>query len=125
MDFVKNLAGGNKNENSNMQQGGMGGGMGEGMGGQQQSSGGGGGFLGGIGDKINGAAGGGQASEKNEGIDMVQSKFMGAGDQSNESAAEQAKDEAISDYIRSGYKSATGSNLPVKDKATALDRNID
>ncbi|KAK3108040.1 hypothetical protein LTR53_017788 [Teratosphaeriaceae sp. CCFEE 6253] len=117
--------------------------MGEGMGGQQQSSGGGGGFLGGIGDKINGAAGGGQASEKNEGVDMVQSKFMGAGDQSNESAAEQAKDgsspqssylrvdgtdstaEAISDYIRSGYKSATGSNLPIKDKATALDRNID
>ena len=44
-------------------------------------------------DKMNSAAGGGQASEKNEdgldkGIDMVQEKVMGQGDQSNESAVE-------------------------------------
>ena len=52
-------------------------------------------------DKMNSAAGDGQASEKNEdgldkGIDMVQENFMGQGDQSNESAVEQAKDEQIS-----------------------------
>lgn len=33
---------------------------------QQQSSSGGGGFLGGFGDKLNSAAGGGRESEKNE-----------------------------------------------------------
>lgn len=56
MDFVKNLAGGSNNEQGQQQ--------------QQSSSGeqkqGGGGFLGGIGDKINTAAGGGRESEKNE-----------------------------------------------------------
>ena len=41
---------------------------------------------------------------------------MGGGKQDNESAAEQAKDEAISDYIRDKYKSATGSEVPIKDK---------
>lgn len=41
---------------------------------------------------------------------------MGQGDQSNESAAEQAKDEAISDAIRDQYKSATGSDFPIEDK---------
>ena len=41
---------------------------------------------------------------------------MGAGPQDNESAIEQAKDEQISDYIRSQYKSTTGSEFPVKDK---------
>ncbi|KAK5684630.1 hypothetical protein LTR17_027179 [Elasticomyces elasticus] len=123
MDFVKNLAGGSNNQNlgSNAP-------LDENL--PTQSSKDSGGFLGGLGDKINGAAGGGQSSEKNEdyldkGIDMVQSKFMGGGDQSNESAAEQAKDEAMSDYIRSSYKSATGSDIPIKDKATALDRNAD
>ena len=50
------------------------------------------------------------------GVDMFQEKVMGAGDQSNESAAEQAKDEAISDAIRDRYKSATGSDFPVEDK---------
>ena len=43
---------------------------------------------------------------------------MGAGDQSNESAIEQAKDEQISDFIRSKYKSTTGSDFPTKDKET-------
>lgn len=38
------------------------------------------------------------------------------GDQSNESAAEQAKDEAMSDMIRDKYKSTTGSDFPIADK---------
>lgn len=114
---------------------------------QSQQSGG-GGFLGGLGDKFNSAAGGGRESEKNEdyldkggfplvltfrfntqltatnitcrytGIDFVQEKFMGAGDQSNESAIEQAKDEQISDFIRGQYKSTTGKDFPIKDKET-------
>lgn len=50
------------------------------------------------------------------GVDFVQERFMGAGPQSNESAVEQAKDEQISDAIRRGYKSATGSDFPIKDK---------
>lgn len=41
---------------------------------------------------------------------------MGQGDQSNETAAEQFKDEQISDMIRSQYKSATGKEFPVEDK---------
>lgn len=41
---------------------------------------------------------------------------MGGGDQSNESAIEQAKDEQISDFIRGQYKSTTGKEFPVKDK---------
>lgn len=49
-------------------------------------------------------------------VDFVQEKFLGGGDQSNESAAEQAKDEAISDAIRDQYKSATGNEFFVADK---------
>ena len=53
MDFVKNaMGGGDNNKGENTQEGGGGGG--------------GGGFLGGIGDKLNSAAGGGRESEKNE-----------------------------------------------------------
>lgn len=47
---------------------------------------------------------------------MVQQYGMGQGDQSNESAVEQAKDEQISDFIRSQYKSKAGSDFPVPDK---------
>ncbi|KAL8825830.1 MAG: hypothetical protein Q9191_004177 [Dirinaria sp. TL-2023a] len=88
---------------------------------EKQESGSGGGFLGGIGDKLNSAAGGGKESEKNEdlldkGVDMVQQYGMGQGDQSNESAVEQAKDEQISDFIRKQYKSTTGTDFPVEDK---------
>lgn len=73
------------------------------------------------------------------GVDFVQEKFLGQGPQDNEvcrhcvgicvmlcktnvlqSALEQAKDEQISDYIRSSYKSATGSEIPIKDKETRL-----
>jgi hypothetical protein len=79
----------------------------------QQSNSSGGGFLGSLGDKFNSAAGGGKESEKNEdyldkGVDFVQEKFLGAGPQDNESAVEQAKDEQISDFIRSKYKETTG-----------------
>lgn len=53
---------------------------------------------------------------RNLGVDFVQEKFMGQGDQSNESAAEQQKDEVISDMIRDKYKGVTGSDFPIKDK---------
>ena len=55
-----------------------------------------------------------------KGVDFVQEKFLGQGAQDNESALEQAKDEQISDYIRSGYKSTTGSDIPIKDKVCVL-----
>ncbi|OTA52479.1 hypothetical protein K449DRAFT_360229 [Hypoxylon sp. EC38] len=76
---------------------------------------------GGIMDKLNAVTGGGKESEKNEdaldkGVDWVQEHVLGQGDQSNESAVEQAKDEQISDFIRDQYKKTTGSDFPVKDK---------
>lgn len=113
MDFVKNLAGGNKDNQTTSSSG------------EQKSS---GGFM----DKLNNAAGGGAAGEKKEdgldkgnisspsfvisqfcvigawnsglltilsiylGVDWVQENVLGQGDQSNESALEQAKDEQIS-----------------------------
>ncbi|OAQ99483.1 hypothetical protein LLEC1_02337 [Akanthomyces lecanii] len=72
-------------------------------------------------DTINNAAGGGEKSEQQEdgldkAVDFVQEKVLGQGQQSNETAAEQAKDEAISDYVRDQYKGATGSDFPIKDK---------
>ncbi|KAH0580226.1 hypothetical protein H2248_001745 [Termitomyces sp. 'cryptogamus'] len=80
----------------------------------------GGGGNGGMMDKINSSLGGGPSSEKNEdfldkGVDFVQQR-MGGGQQSNESAIEQAKDEQISDAIRAQYKSATGKDFPIADK---------
>ncbi|KAL9128980.1 MAG: hypothetical protein Q9217_002455 [Psora testacea] len=117
MDFVKKAMGGGDNNNTQQGQ--------KTEQGNQQSSGGGGGFLGGIGNKLNSAAGGGQEGEKNEdmldkGVDAVQQYVFKQGDQSNESAVEQAKDEQISDFIRSQYKSTTGSDVPVKDKKTTF-----
>ncbi|KAJ9630427.1 hypothetical protein H2203_000948 [Taxawa tesnikishii (nom. ined.)] len=114
MDFVKNFTGGQKSTGETAGQPTATNSVGE----QQESS---GGFLGGIGNKLNAAAGGGPESEKNEdyldkGVDFVQEKFLGQGPQNNESAAEQAKDEQISDFIRGQYKSTTGSDLPIKDK---------
>ncbi|KAI9714520.1 MAG: hypothetical protein M1820_000481 [Bogoriella megaspora] len=111
MDFVKNLAGGENKESSEQSSSG-----------EQKKE---GGFLGGLGDKINSAAGGGKESEKNEdfldkGIDAVQQHVLGQGPQDNESAVEQAKDEQISDFIRGQYKSKTGSDFPVEDKETKL-----
>ncbi|KAI9903598.1 hypothetical protein N3K66_000127 [Trichothecium roseum] len=109
MDFINKVTGGNssgndkRDENKNES--------------SSSSSGGGGGFM----DKLNSAAGGGKQGEKNEdaldkGIDFVQEKFLGQGPQDNESAAEQAKDEAISDFVRGQYKSTTGSDFPIEDK---------
>jgi hypothetical protein len=136
MDFIKNAVGGGEKKAETTQQ-------------PQQTTEGGraeqsGGFLGGIGEKLNSAAGGGKESEKNEdyldkgmyglrklvwaqrlmelltdlimvGVDYVQ-QYMGGGDQSNESALEQAKDEQISDFIRGQYKSTTGKEFFVADK---------
>lgn len=158
MDFVKNLAGGNKDNQTTSSSG------------EQKSS---GGFM----DKLNNAAGGGAAGEKKEdgldkgnakllvlfpvilvlrnsaclwlglwftdslsvylGVDWVQENVLGQGNQSNESALEQAKDEQISgmfiqrqrikecctmltlriiDFIRDKYKAGTGKDFPVADK---------
>jgi hypothetical protein len=76
---------------------------------QTQQSGSGGGFL----DKLHGMAGGGPESEKKEdtldkGIDWVQENVFKQGDQSNESAAEQAKDRMIAQQIRDQYKNYSG-----------------
>ncbi|GAB7349644.1 hypothetical protein MBLNU459_g0322t2 [Dothideomycetes sp. NU459] len=62
MDFVKNFTGGNSNsnENRNTENTGV---QQPGSNSEQSSS---GGFFGGIGDKLNSAAGGGRESEKNE-----------------------------------------------------------
>jgi len=45
---------------------------------------------------------------------MVQQQ-MGGGDQSNETSAENLKDDAIADQIRSQWKSKTGSDFPISD----------
>ncbi|KAI1475340.1 hypothetical protein K445DRAFT_314469 [Daldinia sp. EC12] len=104
MDFINKITGSKDNEEKKSSEDKQ----------QQESS---GGFM----DKINSMAGGGKESEKNEdvldkGVDWVQEHVLGQGDQSNESAVEQAKDEQISDYIRDQYKKTTGSDFPVKDK---------
>ncbi|KAK7959012.1 uncharacterized protein PG986_003866 [Apiospora aurea] len=110
MDFVNKLTGGSDSKGAGQQQQ-------TSQQTSQQSASSGGGFM----DKLNGMAGGGPESEKNEdaldkGVDWVQEHVMGQGPQDNESAAEQAKDEAISDGIRSQYKKATGNDVPIKDK---------
>ncbi|KAK7750272.1 hypothetical protein SLS62_007789 [Diatrype stigma] len=107
MDFVNKLTGGSKDAEDKKQQ--------EQTSQNQESSG--GGFM----DKLNGLAGGGKESEKDEdaldkGVDWVQEHVLGQGDQSNESAVEQAKDEKISDFIRGQYKSQTGKDVPIEDK---------
>ncbi|KAI1852710.1 hypothetical protein JX265_003199 [Neoarthrinium moseri] len=103
MDFINKIAGDKKAGDQAQSEG------------QKQESS--GGFM----DKLNGMAGGGRESEKNEdaldkGVDWVQENVLKQGDQSNESAAEQAKDEQISDFIRGQYKNATGKDVPIKDK---------
>ncbi|KAL2281294.1 hypothetical protein FJTKL_11717 [Diaporthe vaccinii] len=104
MDFVKNLAGGNKDgeQQQTQQQG------------EQKSE---GGFM----SKLNNMAGGGAAGEKKEdgldkGVDWVQENVLGQGKQDNESAVEQAKDEQISDFIRGQYKNTSGKDFPIADK---------
>ncbi|KAK0637471.1 hypothetical protein B0T17DRAFT_521744 [Bombardia bombarda] len=61
------------------------------------------------------------ASEKNEdfldkGVDFAQEKGFKQGQQSNETDAEQAKDEKISDGIRAGYRKIAGKDIPIADK---------
>ncbi|KAM0798436.1 hypothetical protein BDR22DRAFT_808942 [Usnea florida] len=113
MDFVKNVM-----------SGGDGGKEGQG---NPQSGGSGGRFLDDIGDKLNSAAGGGKESEKNEDLIDKGGRLifcaqygMGQGDQSNESALEQAKDEQISDEVRRQFKQRTREEIPVEDKKTAF-----
>ncbi|KAI9791912.1 MAG: hypothetical protein M1833_001294 [Piccolia ochrophora] len=107
MDSLKNMVSGGDDDNKPKESG------------EQKSE---GGFLGGIGDKLNSAAGGGKESEKKEdyldkGVDYVQENFLGQGKQDNENAIEQAKDEQISDFIRGQYKSRAGKDFPVEDKS--------
>ncbi|KAH8829614.1 hypothetical protein DL96DRAFT_1708736 [Flagelloscypha sp. PMI_526] len=101
MDFVNKLTGGDHNKQSQSGQASHGGGL---M------------------DKVNNAFGGGQSGEQKEdgldkAVDYVQEHFLHQGAQNNESAVEQAKDEQISDAIRSGFKKATGHDFPIKDKS--------
>lgn len=49
-------------------------------------------------------------------VDFIQEHILHQGDQSDESALEQMKDEQISDAIRRAYKAVTGNEVPVKDK---------
>ncbi|KAK4199969.1 hypothetical protein QBC40DRAFT_76842 [Triangularia verruculosa] len=72
-------------------------------------------------NKLHGAVGGGPESEKKEdaldkAIDLVQEHVFKAGPQTNESAAEQAKDKFIADSIRNGYEKATGKDFPIAAK---------
>jgi hypothetical protein len=59
--------------------------------------------------------------KRRSGIDLFQEKVLGQGQQDNESAVEQAKDEKISDFIRGQFKSITGKDIPIEDKDTRLD----
>ncbi|KAK3353349.1 hypothetical protein B0T25DRAFT_544289 [Lasiosphaeria hispida] len=72
-------------------------------------------------DKLHGVVGGGPESEKKEdaldkGIDWVQENIFKQGAQSNEDAAEQAKDKLIANTIREQYKKQTGNNFPAQEK---------
>lgn len=74
----------------------------------------------GVGEAINNAGGGGAEGEKKEdyldkGIDMFQERVLNQGEQNNETATEQAKDNLIADQIRSQWKDRTGSDFPIKD----------
>jgi len=120
MDFIKKFAESNNGESQQQGQN-----QNNSQGGGAQGKQGGGNFLGGIGEKLNAAAGGGKESEKNEdmldkGVDFVQEKFLGQGQQNDESAIEQAKDEQISDFIRGKYKETTGQDFFIKDKPTTF-----
>ncbi|EAQ87827.1 hypothetical protein CHGG_04446 [Chaetomium globosum CBS 148.51] len=107
MDFVNKIANqvqGDKPQGQQSQQ-------------QPQQSSSGGGFM----DKLHGLAGGGPESEKKEdaldkGIDWLQEKVFKQGPQTNESAAEQAKDRLIAQQIREQYKNATGKDFPIKEE---------
>ncbi|KAB5588321.1 hypothetical protein CTheo_8237 [Ceratobasidium theobromae] len=72
--------------------------------------------------ELNELAGGGKKSEEKEDkldklVDLYQEHVLKEGPQDNENAFEQAKDEQISDAIRSGFKMVTGKDIPMRDKA--------
>ncbi|KAI5464277.1 hypothetical protein BGZ63DRAFT_421334 [Mariannaea sp. PMI_226] len=107
MDMLKSFTGGGDKQPQDES-------MNQGQAGRNES---GSGFM----DKMNSFAGGGTQGEKNEdgldkAVDFVQEKVLGQDPQNNESAAEQAKDEAISDFIRDKYKDTTGKDFFIKDK---------
>ena len=52
----------------------------------------------------------------NAAVDFVQEHLLHQGDQSDESALENLKDEQISDAIRLAYKQVFGHELPIADK---------
>jgi len=67
--------------------------------------------------KVREMAGGGQAGELDEdkldkAVDLFQQRILKEGDQSDESAIEQLKDEQIANAIRHSFKSVTGHELP-------------
>ncbi|KAG6874733.1 hypothetical protein C0992_006792 [Termitomyces sp. T32_za158] len=73
-----------------------------------------------LGDKINNMLGGGAKGEAKEdgldkAIDFVQEHLLKEGQQKNESAIEQIKDEQIANMLRNGFKSATGKEIPSLD----------
>ncbi|PPQ93159.1 hypothetical protein CVT25_002415 [Psilocybe cyanescens] len=86
---------------------------------------------------INGTLGGGEKGENKENyldkdlttlppscpfhaprpaIDIVQEYALKAGDQSNESAIEQAKDAQVARAIRTGCRTVTGNDFPIAEK---------
>jgi len=65
--------------------------------------------------------GGGQAGELSEdkldkAVDLFQQHILKQGDQSDESAIEQLKDEQIANAIKRSFKGATGSELSESKK---------
>ncbi|TCD67170.1 hypothetical protein EIP91_000396 [Steccherinum ochraceum] len=78
-------------------------------------------------EKLNNMTGGGAAGEANEDkldktIDFVQEHILHQGDQSDESALENWKDEQISDTIRMAYKQVSGHELPIADNIQHYNR---
>jgi hypothetical protein len=72
-------------------------------------------------EKMNEMAGGGKKAELDEdgldkAIDFFQHHMLKKGDQDDESAIEQLKDEQIATGIKLAYKNATGHDFPSRDK---------
>ncbi|KAK6504255.1 hypothetical protein TWF506_002459 [Arthrobotrys conoides] len=81
-----------------------------------------GGFFDKASNFVNEQAGGGRKGEQNEdaldkAIDYVQENVFKQGPQDNESAAEQAKDGAIADFVRDQYKKNTGKDFPISERS--------
>ncbi|KAK6342935.1 hypothetical protein TWF718_008313 [Orbilia javanica] len=109
MDFLKKFADNNNNSNNNEE--------GERKQTQEGESRKEGNFFDQAQSFLNEQAGGGRKGEQKEdsldkAIDYVQENVFKQGPQDNESAAEQAKDGAIADFIRDQYKKNTGKEFP-------------